>query len=99
MTMALTLFQLRKKMELEQQHSITGKAIATLAGISAATYCRYENGKSVPDVLTAANLAKALNIDLPALVDIIRETVEHDAVFPPPVAPGEHDGPTDYHSA
>ena len=82
----MTLFQLRKKMELEQGHVITSKSIAHLAGISTGQYCRYESGKNVPNVLIAANLAKALNLSLPDLVDIIRATVEYDhsiAALPP----------------
>lgn len=72
----MTLFQLRKKMELEQQREITGKTIAQKAGISASSYCRYESGKAVPNVLIAANLALALNVPLPDLVEIIRATTE-----------------------
>ena len=75
----MTLFQLRKKMELEQGHVITSKSIAHLAGISAGQYSRYESGENVPNVLIAANLAKAFNLSLLDLVDIIRDTVEHDS--------------------
>ena len=75
----MTLFQLRKKMELEQGHVITGASIAHLAGISPAQYCRYESGQNVPNALIAANLARALDISLPDLIDIIRATVEHDS--------------------
>lgn len=80
----MTLFQLRKKMESEQQHEISGKSIARLAGISASSYCRYESGKAVPSILIAANLALALHVELTDLVSIIRATVERDdAPFPP----------------
>lgn len=82
----MTLFQLRKKMELEQGHVITSASIAHLAGISSGQYSRYESGENVPNILIAANLAKALNLPLPDLVEIIRATVEHDssvAALPP----------------
>jgi len=92
----MTLYQLRKKMELEQRHDITAKSIARLAGISASSYCRYESGKAVPNVLIAANLALALHVDLLELVGIIRATVEDDHTVAP--AGDDSHGPEYYAS-
>ena len=80
----MTLWELRKKMELEQHHEITAKSIALRAGISASSYCRYESGKVIPNVLIAAKLSLALNVPLSELVGIIRATVEQDHDLAPP---------------
>lgn len=85
----MTLFQLRKQMEMKQNHPITGAAIAHLAGISPSAYCRYETGKNIPNILVAANLARALGLALPDLVEIIRATVEQDHAIPPADAEGD----------
>lgn len=79
----MTLYQLRKKMELEQRHDISAKSIARLAGISASSYCRYESGKAIPNVLIAYKLALALHVDLWELADIIKATVADDHQLQP----------------
>jgi transcriptional regulator with XRE-family HTH domain len=75
----MTLFELRKSMELKQRHTVSQRSIARLAGISRQAYSRYERGQSIPNILEASKLAMCYNVQLAEFVAIIRETVEQDA--------------------
>jgi len=53
----MDLKTIRKRMGLTQA------AVAKAIGATAATVCRYENGKRLPSVKTAKRLARVLDID------------------------------------
>lgn len=71
----MTLFELRKSLEMHQHRSIPAAQIAQKAGIRRQQYRRYELGQSVPNVLEAARIAAVFNIKLADLVGIIRATL------------------------
>ena len=75
----MTLFELRKSKEINQGQNISAASIAHKVGVSRATYHRYEKGKTVPDLLTASQIAVCFNIKLADLVGIVRATRGQDA--------------------
>ena len=80
----MTLFELRKSMEMNKRRNISAASIAQRVGVSRQQYRRYELGESVPDLLIASKLAMVLNLSLSDLVGIIRATIgKEDDPTPP----------------
>lgn len=80
----MTLFELRKSMEMNKRQNISAASIAQRVGVSRQQYRRYEQGQSVPDLLVASKLAMVLNLSLSDLVGIIRATIgKEDDPTPP----------------
>lgn len=59
---------MKKLRKIRKMHFITQKQLADMLGISQAMVSHYETGRCVPDIETAAKIAKALGCKVDDLI-------------------------------
>ncbi len=81
---------------MRERHELTINRLAKLAGVSASTISKIENGLLRPSLVNAINLATALGENLGFLVDRYRAAPRRTSVVRAPerptIKPGAHSG-------
>lgn len=71
----LSLYELRKSVEINWGHNVPNRQVAKACGMSLNKYFRAERGDYIPNALELVRLAEFFKITIEALIPIIEETV------------------------